>query len=237
MPIGLLPNGSYLRREVNMEDKKLKKLIEEMRRMGIRSGKEIAELAKELHPNAIAVVPLYRSCMVILQTEEDKRAGMAKVIFYCDPAWLGHERTKENLRKKDFHEEFVIVGQRSGPNMLVAKGDRCLNLPTIGIFEMLDKIVKDKYKYFVFEKVRKEVNKKLSNLVPKITQLAGMLSEVLSICHDIEDYILENFDRDVDEEVYDEILSPILNIVEPNAAEMSDIVNHILQKHLKREKE
>ena len=121
--------------------------------------------------------------------------------------------------------------------MLVAKGDRCLNLPTIGIFEMLDKIVKDKYKYFVFEKVRKEVNKKLSNLVPKITQLAGMLSEVLSICHDIEDYILENFDRDVDEEVYDEILSPILNIVEPNAAEMSDIVNHILQKHLKREKE
>ncbi len=48
---------------------KIDEFVKEFHEHGIGCGLDISKLAKEIHPNAIAIVPLYRSCIVIEQNE------------------------------------------------------------------------------------------------------------------------------------------------------------------------
>ena len=99
------------------KDQKLEKFVQEFHEHGLGCGLEISKLAKEMHPNAIAIVPLYRSCVVIEQNDEDKKEGVATIHAYADPHWLGREITVEDLRSDDFHTKFVIQGYRHGPEI------------------------------------------------------------------------------------------------------------------------
>ena len=78
--------------------------------MGAESGGDIARVAKELHPTALLIFPLYRGCAVVPKQDY---TGSLDVILYHDPCWMGHnEATIDNL--PGFRMELNIHGQRSG---------------------------------------------------------------------------------------------------------------------------
>lgn len=82
---------------------------------GIGCGNKIAELVKEIHPNAVAIVPLYRSCIVVEQGDTEKRDGIAIIHSYADPHWLGRDIDIETLKSEDFYTRFIVQGHREGP--------------------------------------------------------------------------------------------------------------------------
>lgn len=84
--------------------------------LGMEAGKEIEEIAKKLHPDAIATMPLYRGCLVLLkQTREEEEIGACSIILYHDPSWMGRERNKDTL--PDFSGILQVFGQRSGADL------------------------------------------------------------------------------------------------------------------------
>lgn len=97
--------------------------MQEFHEHGIGCGLEISKLAKEMHPNAIAIVPLYRSCVVIEQNDEEKKEGVATMHAYADPHWMGGDITIEALQSEDFHAKFVIQGQRQGPEVCLVNAN------------------------------------------------------------------------------------------------------------------
>lgn len=97
---------------------KVEKVVEEFNQLGMKCGKEIAKLAKDMHPDAKLILPLYRSCIVIEQSEEERESGICTMYTYADPHWLGKDITKENLSKEDFHRKITIEGQRDGPQLI-----------------------------------------------------------------------------------------------------------------------
>lgn len=99
-------------------DKKVNEFMKDFRTHGLGCGSKIAEIAKEIHPDALAIVPLYRSCIVIKQSDEEKKDGMCAIHSYADPHWLGGEISVETLKSDDFHFEFVVQGDRQGPSIL-----------------------------------------------------------------------------------------------------------------------
>ena len=96
-------------------DEKVDKFAREFQEHGIGCGNKIAEVVRELHPNALVIVPLYRSCIVIEQSEDEKKEGECTLHSYADPHWLGGEIDVENLKRSDFHSEFCVQGDRQGP--------------------------------------------------------------------------------------------------------------------------
>jgi len=107
------------------EQAKLQEVFEQLHQHGLECGREIARLAEEMHPDALAVVPLYRSCVVVLQDEQMKQAGNCKLILYGDPHWLGYKTiTKKLLRRKAFHDTVIVKGERSNPRLFVRWGNR-----------------------------------------------------------------------------------------------------------------
>lgn len=87
---------------------------------GLKSGRQIARLAKALHPKALLIVPLYRSCFVIQrQSQADQRRGAATCILYHDPQWMGDSRSKARLKK--YKEVLTFFGQRSGPELYLRR--------------------------------------------------------------------------------------------------------------------
>lgn len=113
-----------MRKRPKMTAKKQKEMTETLARisksmgkMGRAGGREIADVAAKLHPNALCIVPLYRSCIVVLPPNKAlARRGAVEIKMYHDPCWMGaDERTKENL--PEFCETLVISGQRSGPDL------------------------------------------------------------------------------------------------------------------------
>ena len=108
-----------LMRELNMckddTDKKVEKFIEEHHEHGLECGVKIAHIAKELHPDAIAVIPLYRSCIVIKQSNQERDDGVCTIHSYADPHWLGGEIDIDTLKLDKFHVEYYIQGDRQGP--------------------------------------------------------------------------------------------------------------------------
>lgn len=110
-----IDKGSDTLKEVDeIAQKKVEEFSQEFLKHGIRCGQKIAKLTREMHPNAIAIVPLYRSCMVIEQNEEQEKEGIAVIHSYGDPHWLGKEITIENLKSDDFHFKFIVHGLREG---------------------------------------------------------------------------------------------------------------------------
>jgi hypothetical protein len=95
--------------------KKVDKFVKDFRDHGLGCGSKIADIAKEIHPNALVIVPLYRSCIAIEQSEDEKKEGVCTLHSYADPHWLGGEIDAETLISDDFHFEFCIRGDRQGP--------------------------------------------------------------------------------------------------------------------------
>jgi hypothetical protein len=98
-------------------NEKINEFVQEFHEHGIGCGLEISKLAKEMHPNAIAIVPLYRSCVVIEQSDEEKKEGVVTMHAYADPHWMGGDITIKALQSEDFHAKYVIQGQRHGPEV------------------------------------------------------------------------------------------------------------------------
>jgi hypothetical protein len=104
-------------------DPKVNEFMEDFRTHGLGCGRKIAEIAKEMHPGALAVVPLYRSCIVVEQSEEEKKEGVCTLHSYADPHWLGGEIDADTLKSDDFHFEFYVRGDRQGPAIINKKND------------------------------------------------------------------------------------------------------------------
>lgn len=100
-------------------ENKVNAFVQEFHKHGIGCGQKISKVAKEIHPDAIAVIPLYRSCIVIKQSDEEKKEGFATIHTYGDPHWLGRDIDIENLRSDDFHKIFHIHGLREGPEIIL----------------------------------------------------------------------------------------------------------------------
>lgn len=105
------------------KDEKINEFVQEFHEHGIGCGLEISKLAREMHPNAIAIVPLYRSCVVIEQSDEEKKEGVATMHAYADPHWMGGDITIEALQSEDFHAKFIIQGQREGPEVCLVNAN------------------------------------------------------------------------------------------------------------------
>lgn len=86
---------------------------------GLECGNEIATIAKELHPDAVAIIPLYRSCLVVEQNDKDKKEGMCTMHGYSDPHWCGKELDIETLQSDEFHVMFIVQGRREGPEIFL----------------------------------------------------------------------------------------------------------------------
>lgn len=105
-------------------DEEVEKFRQEFQEHGIECGDKISKLAEIMHPDALLIVPLYRSCIVIEQNEEDKREGVATIHAYGDPHWLGGEITMDELKKDDFHAKFVVQGDRQGPGIFLENANK-----------------------------------------------------------------------------------------------------------------
>ncbi len=99
-------------------DEKVNKFAKDFHGHGLNCGLEICKLVKEMHPNALLIVPLYRSCIAIEQSEEDKEEGIANIHAYGDPHWIGGEISIEDLSKEDHHKKFLVKGDRQGPDVI-----------------------------------------------------------------------------------------------------------------------
>lgn len=103
--------------KISENNEKIKEFTQEFHNHGLQCGLDISKLANEMHPNAIAIVPLYRSCVVIEQSDEEKKEGVATMHAYADPHWMGGDITIEALQSEDFHAKFIIQGKREGPEV------------------------------------------------------------------------------------------------------------------------
>lgn len=115
--------GESCGEDKNLKNEKVEKFVQEFHEQGIGCGLEISKLAREMHPNAIAVVPLYRSCVVIEQSDEEKKDGNVTMHTYADPHWLGGNITIETLQFEDFHAKFIIKGMREGPEVILVNAN------------------------------------------------------------------------------------------------------------------
>lgn len=107
---------------------KVDNFVQKFHEHGIECGLDMAKLIKDIHPDAIAIVPLYRSCIAIEQNDEDKKEGIATVHAYADPHWMGKDITIDTLRSDDFHAKFVIHGHREGPEIFLIKANNYQNI-------------------------------------------------------------------------------------------------------------
>lgn len=103
--------------EISEKDEKVNAFVQKFHEHGIGCGLEILKIAKEIHPEAVAIIPLYRSCVVIEQSEDYKKEGIATIHAYSDPHWLGRDITVDTLKSDDFHSKFIIQGKREGPEI------------------------------------------------------------------------------------------------------------------------
>lgn len=95
---------------------KAKKLEADLAKMGASILKgwltEDMPIIQSMHPDALAIVPLYRSALVIDPlTVEEAKLGMATILVYHDPAWMGQETTPESLRRHC--SKVLFHGQRN----------------------------------------------------------------------------------------------------------------------------
>ncbi len=106
---------SEIQRETQV-DQKVKEFTEKSHSHGMNCGQKIAEVAAFLHPNALLIVPLYRSCIVVEQDEQDKKDGSCTIHGYADPHWLGRDIDAHSLKSDTFHDCYKIHGDRQGPS-------------------------------------------------------------------------------------------------------------------------
>lgn len=105
-------------------DAKIKETLDIMRDHGLGCGLKIAEIAKLLHPDSLLIVPLYRSCIVVEQSEKEKNEGSCTIRAYGDPHWLGAEIDIEALKSAEFHFIYRVHGDRQGPEIVRIPKDK-----------------------------------------------------------------------------------------------------------------
>ena len=103
---------------------KVEKAVAEFHKHGIGCGHEIAKVAREIHPNATVIVPLYRSCIVVEQSKEQEAEGIAIIHAYADPHWLGDDIEFETLKSDRFHKIFYVRGLREGPEIILMDNNK-----------------------------------------------------------------------------------------------------------------
>lgn len=108
--------------------KKIDDFVNDFHTHGLECGNKIAELIKEIHPNAVAIIPLYRSCIVIEQSDTEKRDGIAIIHSYADPHWLGKEIDIKTLISEEFHTKFIVQGYREGPEIYFESAEPNISL-------------------------------------------------------------------------------------------------------------
>ncbi len=124
-----IDNDKDTKKEIeSVINEKVEDFTSVMHEHGIGCGNEIAKIAKEIHPDAIAVIPLYRSCIVIEQSEKDRKEGVCVIHGYADPHWLGGEIDLENLQREDFHARFIVQGDRQGPGIYLENLDKNVDI-------------------------------------------------------------------------------------------------------------
>lgn len=113
-------------------------VLQKMHDLGIDCGRQISKLARIIHPDHVTIIPLYRSCIVIVQSEEEKDIGICTVHSYGDPHWLGRDLNIETLKSDNFHTKFQIHGQRNSPELIFKKGDNIVRLPIDQGFDIIE---------------------------------------------------------------------------------------------------
>lgn len=150
-----------LSKRPKMSRKKQKEMQETMARisksmgkMGRDGGKEIAGIAAKLHKNALCIVPLYRSCIVVLPPKGPiAKRGAVEIKMYHDPCWMGaDERTKKNL--PEFCETLIISGQRSGPDLWLddERVEKMTFYESMFQFFTTDRLIEEATKYRKYDK-------------------------------------------------------------------------------------
>ncbi len=144
-------------RELSEEEKRaLKEIFDEMDRIGMECGRKIAELAKKMFPNVVCALPLYRSCIVIEKEEVEGRCiHVYRMHFFADPHWMGEEITEENLRKRDYHVECVVAGNRTGPRLIFDLGDRVFEFDPLTIDVLAEELTEYGKFAFLYEKKKR----------------------------------------------------------------------------------
>lgn len=95
----------------NLEkEKDMQKTPDMMHNHGTECGIKIAAVVKELYPEAIAIIPLYRSCFVVTQDDAQKEKGNCTMHLYTDPHWFGEEINIDTLKKEECHKTVNVHG-------------------------------------------------------------------------------------------------------------------------------
>lgn len=108
-----------------MEQERSSRSLSERKQRAIRKALNVTAtqvlvpLVRRMHPRALAVVGLYRSCMVVLPQTKKQKSDSCTVVLYHDPQWMGQSVTMKNLRQ--FRTFLEVVGQRSGPDLFQSK--------------------------------------------------------------------------------------------------------------------
>jgi hypothetical protein len=113
-------------KDVDVVDEKVEEFMNKFHIHGMGCGEEIAKVARSMHLGAF-IIPLYRSCIVIEQSEEDKKDGNCTIHCYADPHWLGKDIDIESLKLGDFHSIYKVKGDRQGPICIKEDQKRELN--------------------------------------------------------------------------------------------------------------
>jgi len=99
----------------------LQEIFTKMDMHGRECGEKIAQIARKLHPDAIAVFPSYRSAFVI---PPQGRGGRIVIFMYGDPHANGAvELSEENVRRMKVTIE--LGGGRYFPNVYI-EGERMI---------------------------------------------------------------------------------------------------------------
>lgn len=103
--------------EDDSTQRRLEKFKKDYHKHGIGCGQEIAEVVADMHPFAVTVIPLYRSCIVVEQNGDNEEEGIAIIHTYADPHWLGEDINVETLKSDRFHKVLLVQGLREGPEI------------------------------------------------------------------------------------------------------------------------
>jgi hypothetical protein len=139
-------------------DEELAKVFEYMRKNGVKTGQELMKLAKEMHSDTtiITAIPLYRSCLLIEQTDELRENGQCILHFYHDPEWMGETVTKETLVK--YYKKIIVQGQRSGADLLTECEhiEQVLHISVSGLPDILYNIMDEEERGMFFDHTQQQ---------------------------------------------------------------------------------
>lgn len=104
---------------------------------GLNCGEQIAQIVREIHPEAVAVLPLYRSAIAVIPKQGEGGDKYVEIWGYGDPHVEGEDITRVNV--EPFHQVTAVSGGRYGPDYYKRFGDNFEKLLTKDIWKNLEK--------------------------------------------------------------------------------------------------